>query len=165
MTQHANLTGADLHELKGASSAAASTVPVANGSGSTTFQKLTTSSLDATSFFRTNQFTLSATLTDVSAPSSFYFVIPVAATLNSVYTCLQSAITLVDDTLTIKNHAGSTAGNITVAFTGSAAGDVDTVSCAANNTFTAGQVCTVTTDGASSTTAALFIVLNLTQTA
>lgn len=164
MTQHANLTGADLHELKGASSAAANTVPVANGSGSTVFQKLTTSSLDTSSIFA-NKYSLAATLADVSAPSNVKFVVPRASTLTKVWTCLQGAITAADATLTVTNNAGSTATTITVAFTGSAAGDVDSGTPSSNNTFTAGQVCTVTSDGGSSTTASLYIVLEFTQTA
>lgn len=165
MTAHANLTGSDLHELKGAGSAAANTLPVANGSGSTTFQKLTSSSVDTTSIFDTNKYCLDGQMADVSAPSTYYFVIPRASTLNKVWTILQSAITGADSTLTVKNHAGSTIGTIAITFTGSAAGDVHSLTASANNTFTAGQMCQVTTDGASSTTAILGIVLDLTQTA
>lgn len=164
MPQHANLSEAELHELKGASTAAASTVPVANGSGSTAFAKLTTASLDTASIFA-NKFTMTAQMADVSAASNVKFVVPRAATLSKVYTCLQSAITVADSTLTVTNHAGSSAGTITVAFSGSAAGDVDTLTPASNNTFTAGQVCTVTSDGGSTTTAILMIVLEFTQTA
>lgn len=42
---HKNLTGTDLHELKGASTATAGQVPIANGTGSTAFAKLTASNL------------------------------------------------------------------------------------------------------------------------
>ncbi len=165
MTQHANLTGSDLHELKGASSAAANTVPVANGSGSTTFSKVGSSSIDTTSIFDTNKFTLCGQMADVSTASSIYFPVPRTATLTKVWTCLQSAITAADSILTVKNHAASSAGTITVAYSGSAAGDVDSLVPSSNNTFTAGQICTVTSDGASSTTAILFVVLEFTQTA
>jgi hypothetical protein len=46
---HKNLTGADLHEPKGADAATANHVYVADGAGSGTWQKVTSDSLDATS--------------------------------------------------------------------------------------------------------------------
>lgn len=45
---HKNLTGTDLHELKGASTATVGQVPVATGAGGTTFNKLTHTSLQTT---------------------------------------------------------------------------------------------------------------------
>jgi hypothetical protein len=45
---HKNLTGADLHEPKGADAAAANKVYVSNGAGSGTWQKLTASQLETT---------------------------------------------------------------------------------------------------------------------
>lgn len=45
---HSTLTGSDLHELKGAAAAAVNTLPIANGSGSTAFSKLTASNLTGT---------------------------------------------------------------------------------------------------------------------
>lgn len=45
---HADLTGADLHEPKGADTAAADKVYVSNGTGSGTWQKITSSQLDST---------------------------------------------------------------------------------------------------------------------
>lgn len=44
-TLHSTLTGADLHECKGASSATAGQVPVANGTGSAPFSNLSYSAL------------------------------------------------------------------------------------------------------------------------
>lgn len=165
MTAHSALTGADLHELKGASTASTGTVPIADGAGSTAFAKVGASNINTSSIFSTNLYTVTIMMTDVSAPSSVYAVIPRASTLSKVYTTLQSAITVADSTVTVKNAGGLSAGTITVSQAGSAAGDVDSLTPVANNTFTAGQVCTITTDGASTTTAALFIVLELTQTA
>lgn len=45
---HSTLTGSDLHEVKGASTATVGQVPVANGSGSAIFALLTASSLTGT---------------------------------------------------------------------------------------------------------------------
>lgn len=46
--QHSSLTGADLHECKGAASAASGTVPVANGSGGAPFTQLSYTQLTNT---------------------------------------------------------------------------------------------------------------------
>lgn len=46
-TPHANLTGTDLHEIKGASTATAGQVPIANGSGGAPFGTLTPANLPA----------------------------------------------------------------------------------------------------------------------
>jgi hypothetical protein len=45
---HKNLTGTDLHEVKGASSAAVGEVPVSDGAGGAPFAKLTHTSLETT---------------------------------------------------------------------------------------------------------------------
>lgn len=45
---HSNLTGTDLHEVKGASTATSGQVPVSNGGGSAPFAKLTHTSLQTT---------------------------------------------------------------------------------------------------------------------
>lgn len=163
--QHSTLTGADLHELKGAASAAADTVPVADGSGSTSFEKISTSSIDTSSIFRTNKLTLTVRFPDISTAGSIYVPIPVACTVSLIYTALQTAITGADAVLTFRNHAGNSMGTITVAFTGAAAGDVDTLTPSSNNTFSAGERMKIDSDGASSTSADSVIVIELTQTA
>lgn len=144
MTQHSALTGADLHEPKGAASATRGQVYVANGAGSGAWKDIGA---------------LTTRLDDVSAPSSVYLVIPYDCAITKISTCLQTAITGANSTLTVYNHAGSSMGTITVAYSGSAAGDVDTLSPVSNNTFTAGQVIRIATDGASSTTSVLTITI------
>lgn len=47
-TPHSTLTGTDLHEVKGASTATSGQVPIANGTGGAPFGKLTASSLTGT---------------------------------------------------------------------------------------------------------------------
>jgi hypothetical protein len=165
MVAHASLTGANLHEPKGAASASADTVYVADGAGSGSWVKIDSANLDATSLLTTNKLVFSTILTDVSTASSVYVPIPVACTINRVETCLQAAITTGDATVTVRNNTDTSMGTITVTQAGSAAGDVDTLSPASNNTFTAGQRMRIQTDGSSDTTAALVIVIIATQTA
>lgn len=157
-TAHSTLTGADLHENKGVASAADNTIATA-ASGATVWQKVTNNSIDSTSIFNINYRFMTTHFVDVSTPEKVYLVVPFNATLTKVDTTLQGAITTANSTLTVRNNAGSSAGTITVAFAGSAAGDIDTLSPSSNNTFTTGQKMSIETDGASSTAARLDIVL------
>ena len=166
MVAHADLTGSDLHEPKGVASAAAKTVYVATGSGSGAWQKIETDQLDTSSFFNTNTFFLNVSLADVSTASSVWIPIPVACTLVKVTSTLQTAITIADSVLTFFNNAGTSMGSsMTIAFSGSASGDVDTYTPSSNNTFSAGQMMKITTDGGSTTTSVVWFTLEFTRTA
>src|SRR5690349_12908956 len=99
MTQHSALTGADLHEPKGAASATRGQVYVANGAGSGNWRDVGV---------------LTARLDDVSAPSSVYLVVPYDCAITKVSTRLQGAITGANSTLTVSNNADSSMGTITV---------------------------------------------------
>lgn len=166
MVAHADLTGSDLHEPKGAASAAANTVYAASGAGSGSWTKVTASMLDTSTLFNTNKFFLTVSLADVSTASSVWIPIPVACTLVKVTSTLQTAITLADSVITFYNNAGTSMGSsMTIAFSGSASGDVDTYTPSSNNTFSAGQMMKITTDGGSTTTAVVWFTLEFTRTA
>jgi hypothetical protein len=165
MAAHASLTGADLHESKGFDTATVGQVRVANGSGSGTMKKITTAEIDSTNIFNTNKGVVNAYLADVSTASSIYVVIPFACTITKVSSAISVAITVANSTITVSNNADVSMGTITVAFSGSAAGDVDTLTPASNNTFTAGQRMKITTDGASTTVSPTMFTIEYTVTA
>ena len=96
-----------------------------------------------------NQRVLQLKINDISAAGQVYATIPWACTLAKVDTVLNGAISGGDATITVKNHAGSSAGTITVANSGSAAGDKDSLSPSSNNTFSAGDLLEIETDGGS----------------
>jgi hypothetical protein len=164
-TLHSALTSTDLHECKGADAASAGTVRISDGAGGGAWNKISTTNLNTSSIFNANERTITVRLDDVSAPSIVYVPIPFGCTLTAAYTTLGAAITVANSTVTFKDNGGNTAGTLTVAFSGSAAGDVDSTTFASNNTFTIGQRMTVETDGASTTTATLTVVLVFTRTA
>jgi len=93
---------------------------------------------------------LNVKLTDLSTAGSVFVVSPWAGTISKIYTTIANAITTANATITPK-IAGTamTGGAITVAFTGSAAGDVDSSAPTALNTVTAGQAIEIATDGGS----------------
>ncbi len=120
---HSSLTGADLHEPKGVETANSEDVYVADGSGSGSWKG--------------QALLLDLKLTDISSSFDRYVPIPVACKVVQITTALSAAISGSDLVLTVKNAAGSSMGTITVTQSGSAAGDIDTLTPTSNNTFAA----------------------------
>lgn len=107
---------------------------------------------------------LTVDLADVSTASSAYVVSPIAGKVVKIVSALNAAITVADSALTtaIQPAAGGgftaiTGGSWTVAYSGSAIGDSDTATPTAANTVAVGSTLRVTTDGGSTTTAALTV--------
>ena len=147
--EHSALTGSSLHEPKGVASATAGKVYVANGSGSGAWTLGNTRSVQVE-------------LDDISTASSAYVVCPFAGTVTKIHSVLHSAITVADSALTTAiNGTAITNGNWVVAFTASAAGDVDSATPTAANTVAIGDALRVTTDGASTTAARLTITFTI----
>lgn len=164
MAEHKDLTGADLHEPKGAASAGLGTVYQSNGSGSGTWAKIGPSNLTS-SLPTPNQYALTVTLADVSAASNVFVAVPFNSTFVRAYATLGAAITVADSNLSFeKNGAVSFGSALVIAFTGSAAGTTFTFTPTINTSVNAGQFIKVITDGASTTTASLYITLILEKT-
>ena len=147
--EHSVITGAGLHEPKGVASATSGKVYVSNGSGSGAWTLGNTRSVQVE-------------LDDVSTASDAYVVSPFAGTIIKIQSILHSVITVADSALT--SYIGGvaiTGGNWVVAFTGAAAGDVDSATPSAANTVAIGSKIKITTDGVSTTAARLTIVLTI----
>lgn len=99
-------------------------------------------------------------LADVSAPGQIYVVPGFRGKIKKISTVLNSAITGANAVLGAKIAGTAVTGSaITVAFSGSASGDVDTCIPTGANTFNEDQAIEIETDGASSTTAILYITI------
>jgi len=144
---HSSLTGADLHEPKGVATATNNQVYVANGSSSGAWTN--------------RQHILITYLEDVSTAETVYVPIPFAGEISKVTSVLSNAITVADSVVTIRNSAGTSMGTMTIAHSGSAAGDVDTNASLANNTVAADSFITIATNGASNTHAKLWLAVVL----
>ena len=118
---HSSLTGADLHEPKGVETANSEDVYVADGSGSGSWKGQT--------------LLLSKKLTDISGSFDRYIPLPVACRVVHITTAISAAISGSDLVLTFKNAAAASMGTVTVTQSGSAAGDIDTLTPSSNNTF------------------------------
>ena len=86
-----------------------------------------------------SEYALCMDIADGSADTTYYLVAPHAGTVTAIYTVTDGAVGTADITVTAK--IGSTAmtnGVVTIATSGSAAGDVDVANPTAANTITAG---------------------------
>lgn len=93
-------------------------------------------------------------LDDISTADEVFVAAPVSGRIVAIYSCIDDAISVADATLTTKiNGTAITGGSITVEFSGSAAGDVDSATPTDANVVVAGtDNISVETDGGSTTT-------------
>lgn len=166
--QHKNIVDPDIHEPKGASTASASTVYVADGAGSGTWKKVgaTETNGDVSQKVATaitsgdvdisgrSYFTV--TLNDISTASSAFVAIPVTGgIIEEVNLVLGGTITTADATVSVKRSGGGVLGSVLIPFTASAGGLLFTISAPTNNATTATSVFEVLTNGASDTVASV----------
>jgi hypothetical protein len=99
-----------------------------------------------------NDYFLTARLTDVSAASSVNIAVPDDGKIIEIISVLGGAITTANSAVTTSiNGTTVTGGGFTVAFSGSAAGDIDIAEPTALNNVKEGDYITITSDGGSST--------------
>lgn len=139
MSLHSALTGSDLHEPKGAASAASGSVYIATGSGSGTW-----------TVPKVSYVVLQGAWTDISTAQTLYLPVPVAGTITKIYVTLDAAITTADSALTFGiNGVAITGSGITASQSGSASGTTFSSSPSAANVVSAGQYVSCATDGGS----------------
>lgn len=165
MALHKDLTGAELHEPKGADSAAANTVYVFNGSGSGTAKKIGPDSLDLTSLSNPNDFYLTATLADISTSGFTAIAVPEACQIISIIGILEGPITTADATISFHRVGVDSLGTPEViSFSGSAKGTFFNFIATNNRDLTPGQFIQISSDGASDGAQRLFLVAKFTRT-
>lgn len=145
MPLHSNLTDPELHEPKGVSTATAGKTYLSDGLGSGDWV--------------VPPYTLTGVIDDVSTAATIYLPIPYAGTVTKVVTVLAGSLTTANATVTVRNAAGTSMGTLTITQSGSAAGDIDTLSPASNNTVANDSRISIETDGASDTARKLFVTV------
>lgn len=103
---------------------------------------------------------VSVKIVDVSTVGQVFFLAPFAGTLTKVTSVLNGAIITADAVLTVKTQEG-TAGTITIANSGSATGDIDSLTVASNGAVTVGSLIEIETTGASGNTVAVDLTIEI----
>lgn len=105
---------------------------------------------------------VTAYLADISTAGQIYVTPGFSGRIRAAHTALNGAISGANAGITLKiNGTAVTGGTITIAHSGSAAGDIDSCVPTGANSFTADQAIEIETDGASTDTAAVMITLEL----
>ena len=100
-----------------------------------------------------DQFTIIGKIVDVSTSASSWVVSPYAGTIETIYTMIEGALATADGAITFEIGGDAvTGGAITIAYDGSAAGDLDTSTPTALNTVAAGGKIEILTSGAPTNT-------------
>lgn len=123
------------------------------------------SALSFTELHEPSSYMITSLLDDISTASTIYVPIPYAGTVAKVITVIAGAFSTANDTIDVKNSAGSSMGTLTITQSGSAAGDVDTLAPSTNNTVTADDFITVETNGASTDTTKLWFTVVIDRSA
>ena len=134
--EHVNIADGERHEPKGAATASDNKSYVSDGAQSGAWE------------FPTQ--VLQTTIDDISSSQSVLAVSPFAGEIIDWWTVIDGAIVTDDADLTLEIGGTLVVGSeLTIAFTGSAAGIVDGASPTSARTVTAGQAIEVITDGGS----------------
>lgn len=105
-------------------------------------------------------------IVDVSTSASSWVISPIAGTITKIYTVLEGAITVGDADISFEiGGVAVTDGGITIAYDGSAAGDIDASTPTATNIVAAGQAIEIITDGGSTTAAKATVLIEITPSA
>lgn len=109
--------------------------------------------VDTYNAIESGKFYLTVTMADVSTAGSTWVATPVACSISKITSVIDGAIATADAAITTEiGGTAVTGGSLTIANSGSAAGDVDSATPTALNTLAAGQALEIITDGASTNT-------------
>lgn len=150
MPAHSILTGADLHEPKGADTASVGTVYVSNGAGSGTWVKVGASNIDATTLLNLNKDVVSIDLVDIGTAGSRFFPMVRNLTINQIVVTIDVTTATSATVLTFRNDAGNSMGTISIP-SATAPGTVFSLTPVVNNTFLASTKFQIESDGGTST--------------
>ena len=99
-----------------------------------------------------NDYFLTAKVTDISTAGSTFVAVPDGGRIVKIISTIKNAITTADAALSFEiGGTAVTNGGITVAYDGSAAGDVDSSTPSAANRVEEGEAIEIISDGGSST--------------
>tara|TARA_R110000787_G_scaffold10406_6_gene35282 strand:- start:2857 stop:3321 length:465 start_codon:yes stop_codon:yes gene_type:complete len=149
--EHSTLTTTDLHEPKGVAAANADEIYVANGSASGAWSA------------HDNVVYLFTTIADISTASSSWVACPIPGTIVKIYTIIDAVIASANAIITAEiNTTAVTNSSITIAYSGSAVGDVDSSSPTGARTVAVGDKIEIITNGGSTNTCKAVVTICIT---
>lgn len=153
---HKDLTGAELHESKGVSTASLDTVYVANGSGSGVWTD------KYSGYLIRNRFWMEQTITDVSTPNSnCWFHVPVQSEIVELSVITSAALTTANGILSVYINGVLFADSLTIIQAGSVAGTLHRVTMSTANTVAANSVIEIRSNGATDTASLGYVTLGM----
>jgi hypothetical protein len=155
--EHKNLTGDQLHEPKGAETAAAGSVYVADGAGSGTWSD------PVESINNINLFSMEQRFDDLGTAGSIIFNVPYKSELKAVNILLYGAID-VDTAITVYINGVLFADSLIIAAAGTTAGQKKTLAVTTPHSIPAGSIVSITSDGASTVVTKAEVQLELEAT-
>lgn len=150
MVAHSSLTGADLHEPKGADTASIDTVYVSNGAGSGAWVKLGADNVDVGTVLNLNKDILNIQIDDIGTAGSKFVPIVRALIISQIAVTVDVATATSATVLTFRNDAGNSMGTISIP-SATAPGTVLTLTPTTNNSFVANTKFQIESDGGTST--------------
>jgi hypothetical protein len=102
-------------------------------------------------------YVISAVIEDVSTAGTTYVPMSMAGVMTRVDTVLGGTIATSDAGVSLTTSSDQGMANLTIAFSGSGAGDVDSDTSINNDTVSAGTYLKLTTDGASTNAVPLYV--------
>lgn len=157
--QHANLTGAQLHEPKGIDAAAVGTVYEADGAGSGSWVD------PLRNLNNENLLVFCGELADISTPSSVYFPVPIACKVVKITVLTHATFTgtnvITAQIVPSESTTGSAVTGISISCTGANANTVNSGSSSSNNGLAATDTLRIITDGGGTGAAAATILVTL----
>lgn len=149
--QHKDITGADLHELKGVSTAPQGSF--AKASSGTTVWAFDEDFIDVD-------------IASLNSATSYYVLLPHTGTIVRTYAVIDGAIGTSNTVITFKiGGVTVTAGTLTIPFASSAAGTLVSATPTANNSAVSGTPIEIAVSGASTGTARCHVVIVFLRTA
>ncbi len=164
MPIHKDLSNSELHEAKNIANAATSDAgkvltPSASTAGTSELRYLVDSEV------KNKRCYISLYYPDVANKSDMFLPMTFAGTVKDIKCVIDGAIGTADTVLTFKvNTTAMTNGTLTIAYSGSAAGDMDSCTPTALNVFTATDYLRVTSDVAGSGTVNATILFTIERT-
>ena len=154
--EHSTLTTTDLHEPKGVAAASVDQTYIADGAASGTWTD------------SDNSIYLFGTINDISTAASFWLPSPCTGTITKIQTIINGALATADAVLTFELGGtlitDGSSNNLTITQSGSAAGDVDTMTPTGARTLAVGTKIEMITAGASVNTVIAQVIFTVAPT-